>query len=76
MGPALGFTIEAQKSFNNAKYKSVLKTLLDAESNFITNKTNKEPLDLFKPIKDPLLGSGLTITNNEVKDIIKVILSL
>ena len=46
MGPALGLATEAQKVFDIAKGKSVLKTLLDAASN--DNKTNKKPLVLLK----------------------------
>ena len=46
MGPALGLATEAQKVFDIAKGKSVLKTLLDAASN--DNKTNKKSLVLLK----------------------------
>ena len=38
MGSACGFTSEAQKSFNNDKDKSVLKTISDAASSFINDK--------------------------------------
>ena len=48
MGPALGLATEAQKVFDIAKGKSVLKTLLDAASNFVDNKTNKKSLVLLK----------------------------
>ena len=46
MGPALGLATEAQKVFDIAKGRSVLKTLLDAASN--DNKTNKKSLVLLK----------------------------
>ena len=46
MGTALGLATEAQKVFDIAKGRSVLKTLLDAASN--DNKTNKKSLVLLK----------------------------
>ena len=62
MGSLSGFVIEAKRSFSNSKGKSVPKSLLDTASNFINNKTNINNLDLFKPFKNPLLGSGLILT--------------
>ena len=62
MGSLFGFAIEVQRGFSSSKSKSVPKSLLDAASNFINNKTNVNSLDLVKPIKNPLLDSGLTLT--------------
>ena len=69
MGPALGLAFESSITMNRAEGKSIPKTLLDASYHFVDNKTNTKPSSL-------LIVSGLTLTNNEIKDIITVIKSL
>ena len=54
---------------NRVKGKNIPKALLDAGYNCIDNKTKIEPSSLLR-------GLGLTLTNNEIKGIIKVIKSL
>ena len=66
---ALGLVLEISNRLNIAKRKNVPKALLDAGYNFIDHKYNIKSSSL-------LSGSGLTLTKNEIKGIIKVIKSL
>ena len=58
----MGFSVELVQN------KSIQKALLHSGDNLINNKAIKPSL--------LLMGSGLTLTNNEIKDIIEVIRSL
>ena len=66
---ALGLVLEISNRLNIVKCKNVPKALLDAGYNFIDHKYNIKSSSL-------LSSSGLTLTNNEIKGIIKVIRSL
>ena len=62
---ALGLAAKFWKSMNLSLGKNISKPLLDADYNFIINKTNTDPLSLLK-------GSEITITDNKIKDIVEV----
>ena len=62
MVSTLGFTVKFVKT------KSIAEALLQTGNNLINNKIKKS--------SSLLMGSGITLTNNEIKGIIKVIRSL
>ena len=69
VGSVLGLALEILNRLNSAKGKNNVKALLDAGYNFIDNKSDIKYSSLLR-------GLGLTLLNNEIKDIIKVIKSL